>query len=284
MSSFVLKGGASELNSKQLKRQFCAAIVMVLVGIIALSSATYAWYSINGSASVEGISITAQTDGTCFEITAVTSGGVPTFTAGATTASLGLVPSAAIAVYPIHPIIDNTKTTDRISWGHAISYDYDDANADAGLTVMSLTPDTENHILKSADSSVYALVADFYIRLNPNSTDSNVTLTNIIAKNVQITDNSPEGEINLLTQCVYLVVEGESGAYEIANSSALDSSNPFIATTTSGTLIDSISTADTYKTIRVYAFFEGQDKDCKSSQYSAESITISLSFEGTLGT
>lgn len=272
------------MNSNQLKRQLIASVLGVLICLISLSGATYAWYSINGSATASGISITVQTDGSSFEITTATSGGVPVFTPGATSASLGLESTTAIEMYPIHPIIDNTKDIGRISWGHALSSVYDDADASALLTIMNLTPDAENHVLSSADSSVYALVADFYIRLNPTSSGPNATLTDIVAKDVQITDNSPAGENNPLTKCTYLVVDGEAGAYQISNSGALDSGNPFSAAETSGVLVNSMSSVDEYKTIRIYAFFEGQDKDCKSSQFSAESISISLTFEGTLGT
>lgn len=271
------------MNNKNLRRQIISATVLLLICAISLTGATFAWYVYNTSVSATGINVTAQTDGISFEITAKTSAGEPVFDPGVTTANLGLTSSSAIRMYPIHPIINNAETVgNRVTWGHALSTNIYDAATGAALTMMDLSTDIGNHVLKSEEDDVYALAVDFYVRLNADSSDPNIVLKDIVAKDVSIVDESPAGKTNLLAKCIYLVVEGDAGAYQISNDNAIDADSVFASDKTSGVLIERLSDEDAYKTIRVYVFFEGQDKDCKSSQYSASSLSISVDFEGVL--
>jgi len=48
---------------KALKKQLAAAIVMTLVAAIAVGSSTYAWFASNDSASADGMSVKAETEG-----------------------------------------------------------------------------------------------------------------------------------------------------------------------------------------------------------------------------
>ena len=51
------------MTVKALKRQLMAAIAMIMVSLIALSSSTYAWFTMNKTVTASGLTVKAQTEG-----------------------------------------------------------------------------------------------------------------------------------------------------------------------------------------------------------------------------
>ena len=281
----VRREGNKGMNIKKMKVQLMATAASVLISGVALTSATYAWYAQNNSVRADGLSISAMAEGVGFEITNEknSDGTTPNFTAGTTTSTVKVAEKATLI--PIHP--DNltayTTSTDAkgvAKWHHAFSDDYDDANVDATtdeFTMSTVDLSKGYGICKNDKDQTFALAAEFYLRLNPGSTGANMSLKDIKATNVKITAAD-----NNMGKCVYLVVAGPNGAYEISTSDVITGETKLKnISTESGSLISSLSADSNPARIIVYAFFDGQDADCKSSNFDPSEISISLDFAGT---
>ena len=51
------------MTVKALKRQLMAAIAMIMVSLVALSSSTYAWFTMNKTVTATGLTVKARTEG-----------------------------------------------------------------------------------------------------------------------------------------------------------------------------------------------------------------------------
>lgn len=284
------------MTVRGLKKQLLGAIIALALMLACLSSATYAWFVMNTSVSANGMQISVATEGVNFEITnrwdSVNSR--PIFTSGQT--QINVQYTTQRGLIPIHP--ENLRAytgsfVDVADWYHAFSNDYDDANVTKTGTQWTnvqtdLTTDRSlgygyfwDGVIGSSTpvSEAFAMAVPFYVRLNPDGTDANVKLRNIKATNLSITDSSGK---NKLVDCVYLLVSGPSGTYRITMPDTTDGESVLVnIPAESGVLIDLLEHDDEYKMITVIAYFDGRDKDCKSSNYDASGISISLSFVGT---
>lgn len=301
------------------KKQLATVIIMLIVTLVAASGATYAWFAVNSTISADGISITAETEGINFEITATTTPGfidssgrviigsdgnpiteesalpdgyvvganafsslVPIFHSGNVTASSSF---ATLSMYPTHPEIitgasySNASETTTATWIHGMSDSYDDAtvNYEGTHTLAGITYDNTTGAMKVTSGNNignYALKTSFYVRLNPDTTHSSVLLNNIIAKDVTISGSSS------MAGAVYLLVAGNNSASEITTSAVMVN-GPTGASTQSSVLINQITpTVGEFYKIDIYAFFDGIDEDCKSSNIDANSLIISLNIVG----
>lgn len=257
---------------KTLSKQLYLAIMSLMIVVFCITTATYAWFSMNNSVSADGIEISAKTEGINFEITSkVDSSGDPIFTVGQIIDSTTI---SATSLLPVHPVIESGNLT---GWQHAVSDTYDDAKIDTSRNDLSLS---KNEIKDSNDiyqyeilydaGDNYVLHATYYLRLNPNTSADGNSLNNIVAQNVMLTGTDSIKDYSKSTR---LVVEGPDGAYEIGPEiSTGEGSNK-----TSGTLITKIEKGNEYR-IDVYAFFEGMDENCKSSSFLPVDLGISVDF------
>lgn len=280
------------MTVSSLRKQFFFGIVTLIIVLIGLTGATYAWFVLNTSVSANGMQINATTEGISFEITnAVDSNtGKPVFANGTTQISVQY-DEGQCGLIPTHP--DNlqpfTGSFDGIAdWYHAFSNDYDDANVtEAGTKWPDVQYDLSrgygyywNGDIRGSEpiSEPFAMAVPFYVRLNPDTTGENVKLKDIKATNLLITDSSGT---NKLRDCVYLLVSGSAGTYRITMPE-VTANEPVLVDvpSESGTLIDWLTSADEYATITVFVYFDGRDKDCKSANFDASGISVSLSFTG----
>lgn len=278
------------MNVKRLKKQLFLSIIAVLITFSSLSSATYAWYAMNTVVTANGMKISANTEGLNFEITnKVGADGKPEFVPGQTTATVQYTANASLL--PTHP--QNLKALgaglDAIAdWYHTYSNNYDDANVNADLTNAKwanvnhddLTAGYGYYWNENTDGtkSTFAMAVRFFIRLNPDTTSPDVELKDIKAKNIKITDSGNE-----LSKAVYLLVAGPKGTYQLSTGD-VTSGEPLLSSipSESGVLVEKVTPAtDEYHSIVVFVFFDGQDDDCKSSNYKPDDISVSLEFEGT---
>lgn len=260
------------MTTKKIRMQLLLSVIALILTLICLSSATYAWFSLNTTISADGIQINAYTEGLNFEITSVVnSSNQPVFTAGQMTDSKAFT---AINMLPTHPVIENKVLT---KWQHAFSQVYDNAaitSAKNDLTLsQNIVKDSSNvyqyEILYDANGN-YVLHITYYLRLNPDTTADGITINNIIANNVVLTGADASSDY---AKCTRLVVEGPAGAYEIGPSGSTGEGSA----ASSGTLIAQITKGNEYQ-VDVYAFFEGMDENCKSSIFLPTSLGISVDF------
>lgn len=302
---------------KTIKAQVFIAVFMIAIGLITAGGATYAWFAMNSAVTADGISITAETEGTNFEITVDTvngyldnigkvivdsATGAPITDASAlaaagytvgTNATATVVPNftsgqisdqtefASLAMFPVHPTpvttgysmnaLDTTAT-----WEHAFSHEFDVSTGAAGtyedLTLAYNSSTGAVYVASGDRAGNYALKTTFYVRLNPTTTGAGVTLTDIIAENVQISGSST------LIDSAYVLVASENCASEISSAAAI-TNGPAGVAATSDVLIDTItSAAGEYHKIDVYVFFDGEDEDCTSAKYDNVALTVSVDF------
>lgn len=280
------------MNVKQLKKQLFLSIIAVLITFSSLSSATYAWFAFNNTVTATGMKISANTEGLNFEITnKVDANGKPEFVDGQTTVTVQYTASASLL--PTHPqnlAALGTGLGGIADWYHTYSNQFDDAAVNADLTSAKWANVNHDDLSKgygyfwneNADGtkSTFAMAVQFYVRLNPDVTGPDVELTSIKAKNITITDSTGSNE---LSKSVYLLAAGKAGTYQISTSDVTTGEQVLGSVSSeSGVLIDKVTpTEDGYGTIVILVFFDGQDADCKSSNYKPDNISISLEFEGT---
>ena len=260
------------MNCRKLKEQLFLASAMVILSLFMLVTATYAWYANNVRVTADGISISAIAEGKSFEINVADSDGKIPGSEGSTAEwingqTIAEVSFEGASLYPTHPVIKSSYSVeDPATWYHTYSSEYDEAQGTNEQTELSVS--VKDHLLSVDEESHYALVATYYIRLNPESSGEEYKLSNIKAMNVLITDESEEKE-NKLVDCVYLLVAGEDGAEAVT--SGEDGSV---------SLVNLVEPDGVIHRIDVYAFFEGTDEDCKSSNYDPGKIKISVDFVG----
>lgn len=280
------------MSVKQLKKQLFLSIIAVLITFSSLSSATYAWYAMSTVVTASGMKISANTEGLNFEITnKVDADGKPEFVPGQTTATVQY--TASTSLLPTHPQNLKALGTDLnaiADWYHTYSNFYDDANVGADLTNAKWT-NVKHDTLSTGygyywnentdgTKSTFAMAVRFFIRLNSDTTSPDVELKDIKAKNIKITDSTSGNE---LSKAVYLLASGNKGTYQISTGDVTGGETVLNSIPSeSGVLVEKVTAkADEYQTIVVLVFFDGQDDDCKSSNYKPDSISISLEFEGT---
>lgn len=276
------------MTAKQLKKQLFLSIIAVLATLGSLSSATYAWFAFNSTVTASGLQINAAMDGVNFEITNnVGTDGEPDFVVGQTTATVNVAAGASlIPIHPETPAVYSGNPKAVAEWHHAFSDTYDNAKIDAvtsAVTMQDIDFSKGYGYCTNADNQAFALAVRFFIRLNPDTTGEDVVLENIKATNLKIEDGTGT---NLLSNAVYLLVAGPDGVSQISTA-AVTGGETTLGTipAESGVLVNEITpTVGEYKSIILFAFFDGKDKDCKSSNFSADNIAISVEFVGAQAT
>lgn len=280
------------MTVSSLRKQFFLGVVTLIIALIGLTSATYAWFVLNTSVGANGMQINATTEGINFEITNIcdSNDGKPIFTPGKTQISVQYEGQSSLI--PTHP--DNLQPFDGsfgeiADWYHAFSDDYNDANVNkVGTKWTDVQYDLSrgygyfwNGDIHGSGpiSEPFAMAVPFFVRLNPDTTGENIKLKDIKATNLQITDSSGT---NKLRDCVYLLVSGRAGTYRITMPEVTEGESFLVdIPAETGTLIDWLTPDDEYDTITVFVFFDGRDKDCKSANFDTSGISISIDFTGT---
>lgn len=277
------------MKVRYLKKQLYVGIVTLMIAFLSISSSTYAWFALNTSVKANGLQINASMEGINFEITNKfdSVSGQPDFIPGQT--ELTITYDIQSSLLPTHPQNLRPFTGDLneiADWYHAYSTDYDNAQTSLnGYKWENVTYDLSRgygyywNQNSDGSSSTFALAVQYFVRLNPDTTGENMSLKDIKATNLRITDTSGN---NYLSEAVYLLVSGPDGTYEISASEATsDETILGSISDESGVLISEAKPDDSYFSIVVFVFFDGQDEDCKSSNYNPNDISVSLEFSGT---
>lgn len=277
------------MTVRNMKKQLFLSAMALMVSLVCLTSATYAWFSLNTTISANGLQISASMDGVSFEITEKCDGtGNPLFTAGQTLANVTYGTQAALI--PTHPDIKdayNADITKIADWNHAFSTNYSDAQVTLAGDPWANVKYELNNTKGSGylwnenpdnSKSYFAMVARFYVRLNPDASGDSTAVKNVKAKNIKIVNGTGS---NLLSDAVYLVVSGPKGsslvtAEDVKNNETVLASTPL----ESDVLIEEVKADGTAYPIVVFAFFDGRDEDCTSSNYDPNALSISLDFAG----
>lgn len=216
-------------NTKSLKKQLAAAIAMLLVAVVALGSATYAWFVTNNTVQATTSTISAQANAAFMNIK---------YNASAVDSDL-TADTSTLGDKPLYPAQWNT-TDGKFESAYALKVD--NAAMDSGtlFTVGDAgTPD-------QAVAAEYAVLNTFNISAKGRG------LTDLKVKGASI-DGANVGNTNLDSALRVLVVS--PSGWVLCNKSGViaDSTGG-----TDGTLGDAI-TAGVDTEIKMYVFYDGND-------------------------
>ncbi len=249
------------MSVKALKTQLMAAVAMVIVAAVALSSSTYAWFAVNTAVEATGMNVNAKAE-TGLVITNADKG---SYGASATAKD-----SAAKALFP-------GSTANGIDWYHSTSNDPGVANTSLDYT-------------KGVENTNY-VKHEFYIR---SSAADTMNVTSLDVTKVAVASSSQElskalrvgvvfdGDTNLYT---YAPVTGYTSSYEVKTATATQTITPKDSDAKTPSAVTSIpgNTLDGVK-VTVYIWFEGEDASCISNNLvsSLENLAVTVTFGTTV--
>ena len=272
---------------KALKKQLGAAIAMVTVAAVALGSSTYAWFAQNTNVTADGMSVQAQAEGGI--VISNADKGKWSSTATAKTTSAKLFP---------------TSTRDVTTWYHNKSTEADNAAASqAADTYQTLTlknsensygvgyVDTDNNNAYNDGDASYYLLNEFTIKSSSENMDNvdfyinSVTVTG--AEDSAKLDASLRIAIKVGTDqntYIYAPIADATTSYKVGGSNT----SSITARTTEKnvkTTVTAIPATNEGVKVQIYAYFEGEDAECKSTNVSGitpDNLSVSVVFGTTL--
>lgn len=231
------------MNSKVLRKQLLAAVAMVIVAAIAVSSSTFAWFAMSDTVTATGMTVTAKSDAIFLEIK------------GTEDANFGLTGTNALnaALYPAHheawtalaDITDFDLNDDSTNDNWYYRYN---ANSNNATDAMG----AKTYIDSFTD---YVATTSYQVELHPGSA---ATGYDLYVKDITIPADKG----------ITVVIAGQNG-YKEFSESATD-----IAFNAADVLSDTVT--GTVQTINVYIYFNGDDANVYTDNVAA--LTGSVSF------
>lgn len=255
-----------ETNTKSLKKQLAAAIAMLLVAVVALGSASYAWFVTNNKVDATTTNISAQSNAAFMTIHTGATGasGVDT-----TSVSTTLGPDTK-KLYPATFGEETGSTKGKFMTGYGTDLDNGALKGDLKLVGTAGTPD-------EANTNTYALKEQF------NISSKGQNLSDLMVESV-VTKKDAAAEQELKTALRVLVTNSDASAwvvyglksgttdYEIKLSSDSGNANVALGDVTAG--------SDTV--VNVYMYYEGSVGNIKTRNLqdgkldASQSVTINF--------
>ena len=253
-----------ETNTKSLKKQLAAAIAMLLVAVVALGSASYAWFVTNNKVDATTTNISAQSNAAFMTIA---NGATGAKDADTTSVSTTL---SKTALYPATFGEETDSTKGKFMTGYGT--DLGDGTLKGALKIVGTngTPD-------EAYTNTYALKEQF------NISSKGQNLTDLKVESV-VTKTDADAEQLLKTALRVLVTNSDGSkwvvyglnsgatAYEVKLSSDSGNANVALGNVTAG--------ADTL--VNVYLYYEGKDTNIMTQNLqngkldASQSVTINF--------
>lgn len=168
------------MTVKALKKQLMAAIAMVVVAAVALSSSTYAWFASNNEVEATGLNVTAQSDAPNLVI-ANTSGGTYGTSQPADESGAMLYPAAH------ETFTQKSDVTTAANWYYGYSND---------KAVSTMVADTKRRV-DEADFNKYVAEYTFFVKLDAataaDMSDLKVSAINFTGTGVNAIIVGPDG-------------------------------------------------------------------------------------------
>ena len=254
-------------------------VIIPALGILLLSTAasvtgTVAWFSMNAEVTANGMQVKAKAEDGIVISNEAKAEWKNTATASHNGSGVELIP---------------TSTAKGTSWYHATSTDADDAAAgQAAANYGEPLNITVTDGVGSKDANSYYLVNSFFI----SSSSAQALTKDLYVKSLTATvDTSYSGALD---KAVRVLVSDASGTNALIFNPLGGTDSYKVAGTTDVTtetgadeaeLLDNISipayTGTSGLEIKVFAYFEGEDEDCKSTNIKAnlDAINVSIVFE-----
>lgn len=240
-----------ETNTKSLKKQLAAAIAMLLVAVVALGSASYAWFVSNNTVTATTTNISAQSNSAYLVIDTITTN---TNSTSAATASETFTDTK---MYPAQ--WKNTVDTNTWQFESAYASVKDNAAEKSGTRFAVGDPDT-------AVGKDYTLANTFYI--GTGTYDGQ--FTNLKVDNMTVST----GNTNKLAGAIRVLVYIDQDNWALVSPTKVEASCLAGTVVTTGENLGIIRTAAFGKAegdvaVKLYAFYDGADTEVYTTQLEA---------------
>ena len=263
-----------ETNTKSLKKQLAAAIAMLLVAVVALGSASYAWFVSNNTVTATTTNISAQSNSAYLVIDNAAAGSTKTTSTSAATASETFSPDTKLYPAQWKNNFDSAGKKSGDEGFTSVVYQFESAYASAkdaateksGTRFAVGNPDT-------AAGKDYTLANTFYIGTGTyDGTFTNLKVTGVTVNNN--TSSQLEDAMRVLVTCgeewtVWSKAGRESGSHQTSSSA-------------DGIIKESGITKGTDATVKVYVYYDGADsKVFTTNLENLKDCGVTVTFEAT---
>ena len=260
-------------------RKLVPAFAMLMVAAIMMSTASFAWFSMNTTATATGMSVTAKSEGGLAIGIYTAESTPPTATSYASSASVA--DGWKNSTDALSPVSHNGS-----AWFTATAVGVNDGSAKADGSGNKYT-DISGAPINNTTGAGYYYLTKWSIKTLAEGMQSDVSVTGV---DVTIPD---EDGIRVLGKSIRVAIYAQGDWYYFAPGYASapsgvtlmrvsDVKNTTAATLTYGEtpsvmILEDVST--TAQDVFVYIYFEGEDPNCVSSQaINLEAITVNLTF------
>ena len=286
------------MTVKALKKQLAAAIAMVLVSVIALSSSTYAWFASNNRVTATGMQVAAQTEGGIEIAYAQASGTGASYSTSKSTEA-----TSAITLAP-------TSTVDTSAWYHARAASSAASTAlKQSYETLTITeaPISGQAMGKTGGVTVGENRTDYYMvqTFNIRSTSATSLATGLTVDSVSVSGNSESinqalrvavklGDNVLIYDPVandtthsYAVYSGYNSetdaAVKVDDVTCTDKDTATLLAASASTQVPAKGDGTNGGVdVQIYIYYEGEDAQLYSDNYASEGVTITVNFSATV--
>ena len=250
------------MNVKHLRKQLMAAIAMVVVAGVALSSATYAWFVTNNTVTAETTQIKAQSNAAFMSIVYDNGEGDAETAVGSTqTESHEWNAISGVALYPA--TVQNKEGNPFFVTGYGTAVDngaLSGSYIDVGAAAKAVT-------------DKYAIGAENNFKIS----SAGVDMSNLVIDSVEVTVGSSE----MLASAVRVLVVG-SNNWQVWKAGANAEAGLVLEKTTDAPLATTIK-RDADTPVSVYVFYDGDDANVKTVNLEQleEFVNVTISFSAT---
>lgn len=252
----------NEANTKSLKKQMMTAIAMLLVTLLALGTATYAWFVSNNNVTATTTKVSAQSNSAYLVIDNAAAGSTKTTSTSAATASETFSPDTKL--YPAQ--WKNTVDTNTWQFESAYASAKDAGTEKSGTRFAVGDPDT-------AASKDYTLANTFYIGTGTyDGTFTNLKVTGVTVNNT--TSSQLDDAMRVLVTC--------GSEWTVWSKAGIESGSHKTSSTADGIIKESGITKGTDATVKVYVYYDGADsKVFTTNLENLKDCGVTVTFEAT---
>ena len=262
------------MNVKHLRKQLMAAIAMVVVAGVALSSATYAWFVSNNTVTATTTNISAQSNSAYLVIDNAAAGSTKTTSTSATTASESFSPDTKLYPAQWKNNFDSAGKKSGDEGFTSVVYQFESAYASAkdattekdGTRFAVGDPDT-------AAGKDYTLANTFYIGTGTyDGTFTNLKVTGVTVNNT--TSSQLEDAMRVLVTC--------DSEWTVWSKAGIESGSHQTSSTADGIIKENGITKGTDATVKVYVYYDGADsKVFTTNLENLKDCGVTVTFEAT---
>ena len=259
----------------KMTRKLIPALAMLLISAVLMSTASYAWFSMNTKVTATGMSITAKNESQYLQIVAgadgVFSDTAAQISAQATLASKSLRPTSLVgAIVDDGESINAYAGSTTLYWVEAFSSDpadhekRDDMNYD-DVTTKATSTGAEN---------IYTLYNVFKVRMNPTTGVSSARNLYVDSVKIQAVKADDADAAALLDSVRVAIVGPDAGVIFDADGNKYGKDEGSGVSTVIMNTVDS-----TGKTIQVYVYFEGEADTTINNNIDPSSFTVEFTLK-----